>query len=418
MNASMNSDTSTAIQLLENDVPSQNIIKLFVQRGATLTDAQAIVDKAIEYLNPTELEELVTPPAEPVAVGINRFGGDADTQFDAISDANRQKTDALSSVPAIFKTFPNWVTWESPAVKGPRISGTSADAKSNDPNTWVDYETACANIAAGRGFSNLGFVTDGERAGDLTGIDLDGCRNPETGELMEWAKQILAFVSETYIEVTPSKKGLRAWIRAKIPSNVILPMSLEQPYGKKQQVEVFGDKKYFTMTGDVVNPADVRSLTDDDVAGFMALLHGLSVKKSKPEKHSKRAHLVHQEGGLYQQEDIPPDKGFKKLFDVVGWKPLMDRMNKMRDARFHDLEISPGHHSVCPMPGHTPRGEDIPYTDRIFGAVNIGDDELVHCYGCDFTGDLVSTIRAFDGGEDGGQIQYETMYDCARPRFF
>ena len=305
----------------------------------------------------------------------------------------------LPLVPASLKSLPNWVTFESVEKKAPIISGTLQNAKSDDPTTWVDYKTACKNIQEGRGYTGLGFVTDGVNSNNLVGFDFDGCRNPETGELTDWAKKIVALLGDTYGEVTVSGAGLRAWVVAPLGKNIKFKMGLTPLYrGKNQKLEIFGDGLYFTVSGNCLpgSPSEVLTLDAAKMGEVLALARSLAVEEPKSEK-------VH---------DAEPDEGFRKLSDAVGWKPLEDRMNKMADMRFHNLTIDAGVMTYCPMPVHQPRSTSVKYTP-CFGALR-DEPAIVHCFGCDFSGDVVKAVFEFDAGEDSGKIQYKNMYDCAR----
>jgi P4 family phage/plasmid primase-like protien len=310
--------------------------------------------------------------------------------------------DPLPLVPQTLKALPNWVTFESKDSKAPMISGTSQNAKSNDPSTWVDYTTACENIRAGKGYTGLGFVTDGANSNNLVGFDFDGCRNPETGELTEWTTRMLSVLGATYSEVTVSGTGLRAWVIAPLGKNIKFEMGLTPLYyGKNQKLEVFGDGLYFTMSGNRLPnaPSEILTLDATKMGEVLALAHSLAVEAPKPEKVR----------GAYTRE---PDEGFTRLFETIGWTPLVDRMNKMADTRFHNLTVDAGKMTYCPMPGHQPRSTSMRYTP-CFGALK-DEPAVVHCFGCDFSGDMVKTVFEFDGGEDGGNIQHKNMYDCAR----
>lgn len=335
--------------------------------------------------------------------------------------AQAEAFDPLPNVPGIFKTFPNWVTWKSATEKAPIISGTGEKARSNDPSTWATYQTACDNIRAGKGLPNLGFVTDGVRAGNLTGIDIDGCRNPQTGEIASWAQRILALLGSTYTEITPSKTGLRAWVICTFPkrSQKVFGLNLQAGFGEKVQIEVYDDGKYFTMTGDKLadSVSEVVTLTNEKVVELFELLGRLEAehparKTTSQKKKTPRTQPVSKEDGRVVFEEVPPDPGYAQLFEAVGWKPLIDRMSRMHDTRFHNLEFEPGKLTCCPMPGHGTRSENLEY-QPCFGPM-AGKPGVLHCFGCDFTGDLCAAVKEFDGGEDGGKIEYETMYDCAR----
>jgi len=156
---------------------------------------------------------------------------------------------------------------------------------------------------------------------------------------------------------------------------------------------------------------------DSPIAPVPARIEELLVKpgqEDKPETQRVRAQLV--PGTLrFERVVVPPDPAFNKLFEVVGWEPLENRLNKMEDTRFHGIELKPGKLSFCPMPQHQPRGVDVPYKARTFGVIAGQDAEhLVHCFGCGFSGDLVKTVKEFDQGDEGGKIVHATMYDCAR----
>ena len=318
--------------------------------------------------------------------------------------------DPLPLVPAFLKSLSNWVTFQSKDNKAPIISGTRDNAKSNDPTTWVSYHTACGNIAAGKGYRNLGFVTDGANSGNLVGFDFDGCRNPETGELTEWAVRMIEALGATYGEITISGTGLRLWVIAPLGTNMKFKMGLAPlHYGKNQVLEIFGDGLYFTMSGNRLPglPSEIRTLNEAQMGEVLAVAHRLAVENPKPKK-------VQVDGTIGSGMSLvsEPDEGFRQLFDEVGWQPLIDRMNKMGDDRFHNLVIDAGKMTYCPMPGHTPRSTNMKYTP-CFGALAT-EPAIAHCFGCDFSGDMVKAVSEFDRGEDGGKIDYKNMYDCAR----
>jgi hypothetical protein len=78
-------------------------------------------------------------------------------------------------------------------------------AANNNPETWRPYKDAMSAVHAGRAHG-IGFALDG---GDYAVIDLDKCRNPETGKIDAWAQDILDRAPGAYIEVTVSGTGLR-----------------------------------------------------------------------------------------------------------------------------------------------------------------------------------------------------------------
>src|SRR5262245_45075529 len=86
-------------------------------------------------------------------------------------------------------------------------------AKSNDPQTWGTHAAAVdvvtSGAADGIGFSLLG--------SDIGAVDLDHCRDAESGTITPWAEAIRAEASHAYCEITVSGQGLRIIGRASGP---------------------------------------------------------------------------------------------------------------------------------------------------------------------------------------------------------
>jgi primase-polymerase (primpol)-like protein len=104
-------------------------------------------------------------------------------------------------------------------------------ASSTDPTTWSSFdEAATSTVGAG-----LGFVLNGD---GIVCLDLDHCF--VNGKLTRTAADLVARCSNTYIELSPSGEGLHIWGRANLGFR-----------GRKiGDVEVYGDARYLTITGD------------------------------------------------------------------------------------------------------------------------------------------------------------------------
>jgi primase-polymerase (primpol)-like protein len=82
------------------------------------------------------------------------------------------------------------------------------------------------------------------------GTDLDGCRDPETGRIAEWAQVIVDSVN-SYTEVSPSETGVKIFARGKLPAEghkKTLP-DVERIVEKQPAVEMYDSGRYFTVTG-------------------------------------------------------------------------------------------------------------------------------------------------------------------------
>ncbi len=176
--------------------------------------------------------------------------------------------------------------------------------------------------------------------------------------------------------------------------------------GKDPQVEVLTGR-YATMDGGVYNgaPSSVAELTAEQWQRVEDMLVKLEAEHPRGNPTQKSA----------KKSDFQADPGFALLQEEVGWDPFLARLDKMEDTRFHNFDLSEGKVLYCPMPGHGDRGPHIKYTQEKFGLLP-GNSNMVHCIVCNFTGDLFTTVRAFDGGEEGGGKEYNNYYEVARQK--
>lgn len=154
---------------------------------------------------------------------------------------NIEKLDVLvDNIPTRFTERPQWVMWKLEKHKGeftkvPYIAGGVGMASTTDLMTWRPFEEAVRALETGR-YDGLGFVFS---SGDeFVGIDLDKCRDPETGEIEEWAREIIDSMRYKYVEVSPSGTGVHIITRGKLRDG-----------RKKGKIEVYGQEKFFTFTG-------------------------------------------------------------------------------------------------------------------------------------------------------------------------
>jgi len=87
-----------------------------------------------------------------------------------------------------------WVCWcleerKGELAKVPYTPGTTARASSTDLMTWRTFEEALeAYEASEPRYDGIGFVFCG--ADPFVGIDLDDCRDAQSGEVAPWAQDI------------------------------------------------------------------------------------------------------------------------------------------------------------------------------------------------------------------------------------
>ncbi len=145
----------------------------------------------------------------------------------------RHTVEQLQNIPEEIRRRPQWVVHKD---KIPHIAGGVGRASSTDSLTWRSFGEAVQALETGR-YDGIGFVFS---SGDpFAGIDLDNCRNPETGELEEWAEKIVRKLGG-YAEASPSGTGVHIIVKGKAPNK------------KRGKVEAYSSERYFTMTGEVL----------------------------------------------------------------------------------------------------------------------------------------------------------------------
>ncbi len=153
-------------------------------------------------------------------------------------EAGPQQTGLLQNIPEEMRRRPQWVVWkleqrDGKPTKIPYIAGGVGRASSTDSLTWRTFEEAAQALETGR-YSGVGFVFS---SGDpYCGIDLDKCRDPETGEIEAWAEKIVEAFGG-YAEVSQSGTGVHIIVHGKGPNK------------KRGKVEAYSSGRYFAMTG-------------------------------------------------------------------------------------------------------------------------------------------------------------------------
>jgi hypothetical protein len=171
----------------------------------------------------------------------------------------------LAHLPAALAPMteqPRWVLWnwelrennngETKWTKPPYQPSGKA-ASSNNPKTWSTYR---AVIAAMNGADGIGYNL---LNGRISAIDLDGCRDEQSGETDSWARTYVEQASScgAYVEISPSGTGFR-----------IIGLSDKEVYYHKHPVTSDRDKagveifrninkgRYITVTGLMVGACD------------------------------------------------------------------------------------------------------------------------------------------------------------------
>lgn len=151
----------------------------------------------------------------------------------------------FENIPQQLQQIPNWVIWryefESEKqrwTKVPYIPGTTKKASSTKPGHWRSFSDAKqAYLERTDYFDGVGFVLSLETR--LVGIDFDDCFDINTGQLNDFANSLLP---NSYAEISPSGSGIKAFVFGQIETD-----------RKTPQVEVYSQKRFFTVTGHSIN---------------------------------------------------------------------------------------------------------------------------------------------------------------------
>ena len=148
-----------------------------------------------------------------------------------------------------------WICWREETRNGdttkvPVNPKTGDFASSTDDRTWSTPETALEYASTGRA-DGIGFVftsTD-----PIVGIDLDKCRDPETGRPDPEAKEIVQQL-ESYTEVSPSGTGYHVLIHGELPDG----------RNRRGGIEMYDQSRFFTVTADHVDgtPTSINKRQD------------------------------------------------------------------------------------------------------------------------------------------------------------
>jgi len=153
-------------------------------------------------------------------------------------------------IPQTLTVLNQWVNWRlvkkgnDKPTKVP-FQPNGAPASSTDPATWKTIESV---IEASENFSGIGFVFSS--SDPYCGIDFDACRDPQTGAIETWAKDWIRKL-DSYSEVSPSKTGIKVWIKGKLQldsgKKALLP---QYKIGEKMpEIEAYDHARYFAVTG-------------------------------------------------------------------------------------------------------------------------------------------------------------------------
>jgi len=163
----------------------------------------------------------------------------------------------MTILPQALLTVARWVLYI--ILNGAKIPfDPNKRVPANSPNACASYEFVRDCLVSIPGFHGLGFRFEYDEIAPFAFVDLDDCRNPETGAIEPWALDIVARLN-SYAEISPSGSGLHVFCRTQCP-----------PKGgcRRGNIEIYTRSRWATVTGNHLagTPVDLEDRTEELLA--------------------------------------------------------------------------------------------------------------------------------------------------------
>ncbi|WP_254533436.1 hypothetical protein [Natrinema gelatinilyticum] len=179
-----------------------------------------------------------------------------------------EKSIDTAALPSGLQERDQWVCWrEEPRdgkpTKIPVAPNSGKFASSTDSDTWASFETAL-DYAETVNADGIGFVfTDDD---PIVGVDLDDCRDPESGDVDKTTLDIIERL-DSYTEISPSGTGYHVLIKGDLPDG----------RNRRGSIELYDTARFFTVTGDHLEETPTRVARRQDA---LVAIHREYVQKT------------------------------------------------------------------------------------------------------------------------------------------
>jgi len=134
------------------------------------------------------------------------------------------KPPVLDNVPEELKSYKQWVAWKAVFRDNNKITKLPVNpilgwnASTSNPTSWGTYDEAVTYYKNHKdeGIDGIGFVFT--KDDPFCGIDLDGCYDPETDKMEDWASEVLKDLN-SYCEISPSNTGVKIFTKGSLPGS-------------------------------------------------------------------------------------------------------------------------------------------------------------------------------------------------------
>jgi putative DNA primase/helicase len=177
----------------------------------------------------------------------------------------------VDNVPVALRSLDQWLVTKlemnakrDKYTKPPYSVKTNRKTDKTDPTLWVSFDTAREALEWGE-YDVLGIAV--QKHNGIVVIDLDHCRDPETGALAPWAMRIMRLFPHSYMEASISGTGVHIFVLGAIPPGIGKKTSIvDEGTNPGAAIEWNDDSWWYTISGHLID--DGHSELGDGQAGI------------------------------------------------------------------------------------------------------------------------------------------------------
>jgi putative DNA primase/helicase len=246
---------------------------------------------------------------------------------------DKMNFDSLNNIPQELRELDRWVCWrieerDGKPTKVPVNAGEPGQkrAMSDNPSTWSDFNTAVEKMKQ-EGLPGIGFIFNGD---GLLGVDVDDCRNPETGIMTEVGRDIIKTL-DSFTELSPSGKGVHIICRGKLPPGRKQTFIMQD--GVKAHLGAYDTGRFFCMTGNVLD--DVHMDVEERTAE-LAVVHEkyINVKKVGKNANDKAQNAIEKPVFVNASSFVSEDEVLERIMNGKEADENMRLMNGNWKGRY------------------------------------------------------------------------------------